>query len=403
VIRLLGFGTFSTVWLCWDLNRGRLVAVKVMNSEDDNAYNHEKAVLDHVKNFGLDDKVVTSLEWFFLDGSNGRHICATFEVMGPSLFHRLNQCHDSQKHIPLHEVKILVSEILQILHELHTRCNIIHGDLKPDNILQNCDTSYVNRLVQEAMKLPCHEKLLKRLKSSKSVLFISKKMEAFYQMKSKGTLDVEQLCVSNDVWWPPDDNRPITNSNRSSTVNNLVKISDLGGASFISVSNNDPIQARAYRAFEVVMKMNYSSPVDIWSVGCIAFELATNEVLFDVDPLKDEIAESQQHLERMLQFLGPVPDYMISSNFDLFQTFFNEKGRLHHKKKVPYVGMCRRLKKARQWQVGEVEHFCEFLLSMLTFDPRKRLTAFQCLKHDWFKEIDSVYDKSKKPPTTTTV
>lgn len=43
-----------------------------------------------------------------------------------------------------------VLQVLQGLHYLHTKCKIIHTDIKPENILLEVDEVYVRRLAAEA-------------------------------------------------------------------------------------------------------------------------------------------------------------------------------------------------------------------------------------------------------------
>ena len=41
-------------------------------------------------------------------------------------------------------------QVLQGLHYLHTKCKIIHTDIKPENILLDVDELYIRRLAAEA-------------------------------------------------------------------------------------------------------------------------------------------------------------------------------------------------------------------------------------------------------------
>ena len=44
-----------------------------------------------------------------------------------------------------------------------------------------------------------------------------------------------------------------------------------------------------------------------------------------------------------------------------------------------------RLKKRYKWSDEDAQEFAEFLLPMLDYDPRRRATAAQCLRHPWLQ------------------
>merc|ERR1719219_1395489 len=54
-----------------------------------------------------------------------------------------------------------------------------------------------------------------------------------------------------------------------------VKIADLGNACWVQHHFTEDIQTRQYRSLEVLIGSGYGTPADIWSLACMAFELAT--------------------------------------------------------------------------------------------------------------------------------
>ncbi|OCT91813.1 hypothetical protein XELAEV_180148671mg, partial [Xenopus laevis] len=91
VIRKLGWGHFSTVWLSWDLQTKRFVAMKVVKS----AEHYTETALDEIKllrsvrntdpNDPNRERVVQLLDDFKISGANGTHVCMVFEVLGHHL------------------------------------------------------------------------------------------------------------------------------------------------------------------------------------------------------------------------------------------------------------------------------------------------------------------------------
>ncbi|XP_032365000.1 SRSF protein kinase 3 [Etheostoma spectabile] len=52
--------------------------------------------------------------------------------------------------LPLVCVKTIIRQVLQGLDYLHTKCKIIHTDIKPENILLDVDEVYIRKLAAEA-------------------------------------------------------------------------------------------------------------------------------------------------------------------------------------------------------------------------------------------------------------
>ena len=78
-------------------------------------------------------QVVQLLNSFIHHGPNGRHFCMVFEIMGVTLLEIIKRYNYTG--IPLPYVRIMAKQILVGLDFLHRMCNIIHTDLKPENVL----------------------------------------------------------------------------------------------------------------------------------------------------------------------------------------------------------------------------------------------------------------------------
>ncbi|XDV52155.1 hypothetical protein PO909_020915, partial [Leuciscus waleckii] len=154
VIRKLGWGHFSTVWLAWDTQGKRFVAMKVVKS----AEHYTETALDEIKllravrntdqNDPSREKVVQLLDDFKISGVNGTHVCMVFEVLGHHLLKWIIK--SNYQGLPLPCVKSIIRQVLQGLDYLHTKCKIIHTDIKPENILMDVNEAYVKRLAAEA-------------------------------------------------------------------------------------------------------------------------------------------------------------------------------------------------------------------------------------------------------------
>jgi serine/threonine protein kinase len=83
-----------------------------------------------------------------------------------------------------------------------------------------------------------------------------------------------------------------------------VKIIDFGASCEDFTSGFFYVQSRYYRAPEIVIGLPYDHAVDMWSVGCILYEMITGTPLF---PAKDE----NDLMEFFLVTIGEFPNYML--------------------------------------------------------------------------------------------
>uniref|UniRef100_A0A914CUL5 non-specific serine/threonine protein kinase n=1 Tax=Acrobeloides nanus TaxID=290746 RepID=A0A914CUL5_9BILA len=155
VIRKLGWGHFSTVWLCWDTTSKRFVALKIVKSGN----HYTEAALDEIKllhavrDSDKDDpmrgRVVQLLDEFHVVGVNGTHVCMVFEVLGCNLLKLIIR--SQYEGLPLELVQKIIKQVLEGLHYLHDKCQIIHTDIKPENVLITMSHDEIRRMADHAI------------------------------------------------------------------------------------------------------------------------------------------------------------------------------------------------------------------------------------------------------------
>lgn len=154
IIRKLGWGHFSTVWLSRDNISGKHVALKVVRS----AAHYTETAVDEIKLLSRIVKanpshpgrkhVVSLLDSFEHKGPNGTHVCMVFEVLGENLLGLIKRW--NHRGIPMPLVKQITKQVLLGLDYMHRECGIIHTDLKPENVL--IEIGDVEEIVQTYVK-----------------------------------------------------------------------------------------------------------------------------------------------------------------------------------------------------------------------------------------------------------
>eukprot|EP00180_Rhodochaete_pulchella_P003552 Plantae.Rhodophyta-Rhodochaete_pulchella.ctg617.p1 GENE.Plantae.Rhodophyta-Rhodochaete_pulchella.ctg617~~Plantae.Rhodophyta-Rhodochaete_pulchella.ctg617.p1 ORF type:complete len:277 (+),score=38.17 Plantae.Rhodophyta-Rhodochaete_pulchella.ctg617:76-831(+) len=174
-----------------------------------------------------------------------------------------------------------------------------------------------------------------------------------------------------------------------------VKVVDFGNACWIDQHFTDDIQTRQYRSPEVILGAGYDPSADIWSVACVLFEVATGDFLFDPHSGK-EYDRDEDHLALMMELLGPIPR-QLAMRGQYSRVYFSRHGELKHIRRLNFWSIRDVLREKYKFHPDDAESFSAFLLPMLAFDPRKRVSAAECLKHPW---LDDTVEKPERPVRT---
>ncbi|CAD5114411.1 unnamed protein product [Dimorphilus gyrociliatus] len=155
VLRKIGWGHFSTVWLCWDLNSKKFVAMKIVKSSK----HYMESALDEIKllteirekNKEHNGRLrnVMLLDDFKIAGIHGVHACLVFELLGDNVLKLIQR--SKYKGLPLANVRCIIKQVLEGLVYIHDECGIIHTDIKPENVLLGVKESKIRAMAADAI------------------------------------------------------------------------------------------------------------------------------------------------------------------------------------------------------------------------------------------------------------
>ncbi|KAI4349050.1 hypothetical protein L6164_009697 [Bauhinia variegata] len=439
----LGWGHFSTVWLAWDIQQSRYVALKVQKSAQHytEAAMDEITILQQIAEGDPDDKkcVLKLLDHFKHSGPNGQHVCLVFEYLGDNLLTLIK--YSDYRGMPIHRVKEICFYILVGLDYLHQQLSIIHTDLKPENILlfSAIDPSKDLRKSGAPLILPnsrdktvLESGVAKDIKTSNGNLISNHKKSIRRKAKQAAQGCVEKEA-SEEVGGNPEtsgavDSSPNAISNAGSvqasssaganrlsdadvtkgvkkrgnrsmrqkliaSVDLKCKLVDFGNACWTYKQFTNDIQTRQYRCPEVILGSKYSTSADLWSFACICFELATGDVLFDPHS-GDNFDRDEDHLALMMELLGMMPR-KIALGGRYSRDLFNRYGDLRHIRRLRFWPLNKVLIEKYEFNEGDANDMANFLVPILDFVPEKRPTAAQCLLHPWINAGPRLLEPSK--------
>ncbi|CAN8279080.1 unnamed protein product [Cochlearia groenlandica] len=430
VQRKLGWGHFSTVWLAWDTQSSRYVALKVQKSAQHytEAAMDEITILQQIAEGDSDDSkcVVKLLDHFKHSGPNGHHVCMAFEYLGDNLLTLIK--YSDYRGLPIPMVKEICYHMLVGLDYLHKQLSIIHTDLKPENVLlpSTIDPSKDPRKSGAPLVLSTgSDKTVDSngdfVKNQKKAGHRKVKSLSQGSAEKKGIAESDNICgVGSSINGKPNAAEKLIREDCPSTsaTNGLdgiekgkqgskkgsrpsrrhlvasadlkCKLVDFGNACWTYKQFTSDIQTRQYRCPEVILGSKYSTSADLWSFACICFELATGDVLFDPHS-GDNYDRDEDHLALMMELLGMMPR-KIALGGRYSRDFFNRHGDLRHIRRLRFWPMTKVLTEKYEFSEQDANDFSDFLVSILDFVPEKRPTASQCLSHPWINSVPRVLE-----------
>ena len=160
------------------------------------------------------------------------------------------------------------------------------------------------------------------------------------------------------------------------------KLCDFGLAKkFLKYERNTPnVVTSWYRAPEIYLEYSYSKKIDIWSIGCLLYEMLKSIPLLTCN---DDPKTSVQTILSKLPY--DVPNETVSKMNNLNIEIENERLIEDFKSFLTL-----RKTTLEEYVGDDYDNLKDLLLKCLSFDPDDRLTTIEILEHDYFSDFPNV-------------
>ncbi|CAK7267271.1 hypothetical protein SEPCBS119000_002457 [Sporothrix epigloea] len=211
---------------------------------------------------------------------------------------------------------------------------------------------------------------------------------------------IERLDGKTDLWAP----RYLCSAHPLSaftkyTAGFKIKLSDLGSAYFFDDPPTKDTTPRGLRAPETILTHTMNNALDIWSFGCLVFELITGQRIFNLCSFGRKMDDEDQHLLELNACVGALPEE-IMKQWKRSSLYFTPQGKLYNcmigrgEGGTPHMFEQQSLEErfdAAAPDLDEKEAMAvkALIRRILQYDPAKRPTPSELLQDPWFRNIDS--------------
>ncbi|KAM3549902.1 hypothetical protein ARSEF4850_008610 [Beauveria asiatica] len=331
VVGKLGFGASSTVWLAHDLHDAMLPSKFLYDLRrlEITSVGNEIAMFNRLEQRKSShpgrSAVRTLLDSFRLDGPEGEHLVLAHPPLWRSIEVAIRRTWP--RRLPASGLRYVLKDLFLALEYLHDECQIIHTDIKVDNIMFSIkDSSVFTEFEEEEMNNPCPRKEVEG-----RTIYTSR------ALKSTGLVGPPVLC-------------------------------DFGSAVFGDAQN---------------IETPWDYKIDIWNVGCMIWDIFEGKQLFyTVDP-EHKAYRRRAHLAEIMALLGPLPKDLLTRG-RLASKFFSDQGTYAAGLDLPRSTS---LEEQETLLTGDdKKHFLELMRKMLQWGPERRSTARELLQDAWLQE-----------------
>ena len=411
--QVLGQGSYGKVIAAIDKTTKKKVAIKKVNELFEDIVDSKRVLREITLLRFMKNQFIVELLDIEYDRNNKNFDCIylIFECL-PSDLKKLIK---SSTFLTMDDVRMYVYHILCGLKYIHS-CAVLHRDLKPGNIL--LDKNYQIKIcdfgLARCVNIDTDDEIIEQVPEQKQIDIskLSKHSDFLNKYTGGGNDKKEEKAEDkkDDTTKSKDSSASTKSGKGRGPPPKLKFLKNQKKEQILSVH----VVSRWYRAPELILiETNYTSSIDVWSVGCIFGELMmmikeNAKTFMDRTPLfpgqscfplsppgskKVKVNEfgfpneKADQLNIIFDVIGSPDEesmgFVSDPNAVLYLKSLSQKkkNKINFKAKFP----------------GSSEESLDLLQKMLIFDPKKRITVQQSLEHPFFKNIR---DPSKEEEAT---
>lgn len=325
-VKRLGKGSCAVVWLVYNWINKKYYALKIHNIDDYEIGKEEINAINKLNSTKC-EYLINYIEYFDYenDFEEGSHLCIVLELLGCSIYDLIKEGKYNNG-LPSSFVYKVIEQLLIAIKHIDNM-GYVHTDIKPENIMLVGLSKETEKLINKinGIRIVRSGKMKIEQLYAEQIKKISKELVVDSDDNSHDESETETESIYQNKFYVPrsilvNDKQEIKQDEKIIDSNEImdekyliepkIKVIDLGLSKKKDELTTSAIQTRYYRAPEVILGIKYNETCDIWSVGCLIYEMLTGEILFN--PEDDEYKCTDRiHLSLIQNLLGKFPEEII--------------------------------------------------------------------------------------------
>lgn len=410
IIRKIGFGQYSTVWLARDCQEDRYVSVKIATAADGRGTDLARPVIAFHQKIADSEHpgtahVVPLLDHFVHSGPNGEHLCLVFKPMGRNTNALMEK---ELGTMTVSFARELSRQLVLALDCIHC-AGLAHRDIQPGNVLlglsYNLDESGKSEEEINAdvnLDIPPEDE---DDDDDDDDDIESEDDELSFTICHVKRRDGQPLTEHEPryIYEPC----PLPDGITADSPELSFSLSDLGAAT--SANTSTPADPRTYplglRSPQVILQTHPFSyqAADVWALGLTIWEIVMCKPLLSVQELGTPELTDDSHLESAIIRLGPMPA-ALRRMWPRADKWVDAQGKPLHSpvgdgsvydpywhgdlNEALWHRSPARLSSC-SWTRTDTDLFEDFIRRMLAWEEKDRATTKGLLEHGWLKAAEA--------------